>query len=134
MKFEKILNALKALKKRDKYNLLSGDNLIICVIILLAIALWTYLIVLYPNQLDPRPRHIRNILESQLNNTDLSHINFEYYKTIDHHRTVYRSSESIFFNCEHVEYWLYTYIPTMGGSKVVWLFFPETRTVEPFIE
>ena len=132
MKLEKILNALKALKKRDKYNLLSEDYFFLWLFVLVAIVGWTYLIVIHTNQLDPRPRHIRNILESQLNNTDLSHIDFEYYKTIDHHRTVYRSSEPIFFNCEHVEYWLYTYIPGMGGT--MWLFSPETRTVEPFIE
>ena len=131
MKFEKILNALK---KRDKYNLLSGDNLIICVVILLAIALWTYLIVSYPNRPDTRPRYIRDILESQLNNTDLSHIDFEYYKTIDHNRTVFRSSEPIFFYFEYVEYWMYTYKPNMGTSMVLWLLFPDIRTVEPFIE
>ena len=127
MKLEKKQNASK---KGSKYNLLSKDNLTLCVMILLGIAVWTYLITTHTNRPDPRPGYIRNILERQLNNTDLSHINFEYYKTVSTYRIVFKSSEPILFDGEYVEYWLYTLIP--GISGFAFLSVPDRRTVEPF--
>ena len=121
------------MKLEDKYNLLSEDNLIICVLILVTISVWVVFIIVKANSPDTRPEHIKNNLESQLNNVILSHINSEYYETVSRSRTVFQSSEPILFDGGYVEYWLYTFKPNSNEGWLTWFPTYPTSTVEPLI-
>ena len=119
MKLKKIQ---KTLRIKDKYDI---------IFLLLALAGLVASLAIVVNLPDPRPDYLRETLESKLNNTDLSHIDFEIYKNIRLGRTVFRSSEPIFFFGEYVEYWQFTFVPGMASA---WRSYPEIRIVEPFID